>query len=184
MSESFSSMDDVAQAFAEATSAERQSLFLQGQVIKRAVEDGFEVDEVCAYCGQMIRRSKRTVYKRYTVARTFQMYDSSVPYELYATACTAVDYRLSDDTEIARQQQQAQVWIEQAITKEWSVSQLKEAMRGDVVGQTESYNAIVCSVVNTPDGQLVEVLLDEESPLKGGEKVKVKIKLGKQEKVK
>lgn len=128
MTAQFNSLDDVAAAFALPTRSETEALFLQGAVIKSAVEQGFDVDETSAYCGNVVGRSKKTVYRRYSVARTFPQYTTSIVWEMYAVASDVVDYRCKDANTIALQQAKAQEWLLKARAEQWSTRQLRQAI--------------------------------------------------------
>lgn len=130
MIEHFHSLDDVAQAYVKATQVENGALFMQGKVIQRAVEQGWEVDEVTAFCSGHVRRSKRTLYRRYAVARTFDNPNMTLPWELYAVAADCVDYRKADEEAISQQQEAARAWIDEALQNDWSSRELSEAING------------------------------------------------------
>jgi hypothetical protein len=68
----FQSLEDITSAYIQATEAETDALFEQGDVILAAVDSGFKVKDVVSHCASLTRRTKRTVFTRYAVARTFK----------------------------------------------------------------------------------------------------------------
>lgn len=177
----YTSIDDVASAFTQAAIVENEALFLQGQVIKGAVEQGFDVDETAAYCGQSVGKSKRTVLRRYSVARTFPIYDASKPWELYALASTAVDYRSKDEALIKEQQVKAQEWLRMAIENEYSTRQLQQAMKGqrvtDRIVLLDCAEAIIWNINTFANGKTELVLLLDQCTIEAGSPTRVQVTL-------
>lgn len=177
----YTSIDDVASAFTQAAMGENEALFLQGQVIKGAVEQGFDVDETAAYCGQSVGKSKRTVLRRYSVARTFPIYDASKPWELYALASTAVDYRSKDATAIGMQQADANNWLILAIQNEWSTRQLRQAMKGqkvtDRIVLLDCAEAIIWNINTFANGKTELTLLLDQCTIEAGKPTRVQVTL-------
>ena len=125
----FKSMDDIAESFVAATTIETGALFAQGQVILEAAREGWDVDEVCAYCAVQVRRSKRTAYRRYAVSRTFGEPHPAMPWECHAICADLVDYRSNDAALIADQQQNAREWLQRAVTDDLSTRALDAAIK-------------------------------------------------------
>lgn len=125
----FNSMDDIAAAFVEATTIETGALFVQGQIILEAANEGWDIDETCAYCAVQVKRSKRTAYRRYSVARTFGKPHPALPFEHHAICSDLVDYRSKDAALIARQQENAREWLQRAVTEDMSTRALEAAIR-------------------------------------------------------
>lgn len=168
MTTPFASLDDVAAAFALPTQSETEALFLQGAVIKSAVEQGWDIDEVAAYCGNVVGRSKRTVYRRYSVAQTFPIYDKSVVWELYAVAADVVDYRQTDAAKIAARQAAAHEWITQARAEQWSTRQLRQEIAGkrvtDRIVLLDCVQATVWEVISYPNDKMkISLLMDRHT---------------------
>lgn len=139
MTEHYSSLEDVGEAFAKATDLETGSLFLQGQIVAKAIAQGFSIDETTGYCASMVKRSKRTVYRRYAVARTFPSPNPLLPYEFHALCADLVDFRQKDKGEIELQIKVAQAWLQEAADQGYSTRDLKEAIKasgGDVSKKT------------------------------------------------
>lgn len=124
----FSSLDDVAAEFVRATSVETGALFVQGQIVLDAVGQGWDVDEVAAFCAAHVRRTKRTIYRRYTVARTFPKPHPALTWEFHAICADVVDYRQADETAIQQQQAAARKWLDIAAAEEYSTRQLRQAI--------------------------------------------------------
>lgn len=125
----FNSMDDIAAAFVEATTIETGALFVQGQVILEAANEGWDIDETCAYCAVQVKRSKRTAYRRYSVARTFGKPHPATNWEQHALCADLVDYRSKDAALIAKQQTAAWEWLQRAVTEDLSTRALDAAIR-------------------------------------------------------
>lgn len=124
----FSSLDDVAAEFVRATDVETGALFVQGQIVLGAVGQGWDVDEVAAFCAAHVRRTKRTIYRRYTVARTFPQPHPALTWEFHAICADVVDYRQADETAIQQQQAAARKWLDIAAAEEYSTRQLRQAI--------------------------------------------------------
>lgn len=125
----FNSMDDIAAAFVEATTIETGALFVQGQVILEAANEGWDIDETCAYCAVQVKRSKRTAYRRYSVARTFGKPHPATNWEQHALCADLVDYRSKDAALIAQQQTSAWAWLQRAVAEDMSTRALEAAIR-------------------------------------------------------
>jgi hypothetical protein len=171
------SLEDFAAAYKEADNSETTSKMLQGQIVKQAIDAGRDPDEVCNFIAVYVRKSGRTVYRRYQTSRTFQLYDASVNYDLYAAAASIVDYRVKDEDKIAAKQQEAQEWVERAIVKEWSPADLRKAIKGKVVSHNTDFHATVGDVREQDSGVVVVLCLDEMPPVKAGDKVKLRVRL-------
>lgn len=127
----YKSLDDVGAEFVRAAQVETNSLFVQGEIVLQATAQGFDIDEVCAHCAGLANRSKRTVYRRYKVARTFVKPHPALTtsFELHAICSDLIDYRGSDPDVIASQIEAAQKWLDMAAAEGWSTRQLKMAMK-------------------------------------------------------
>lgn len=125
----FTSMDDIAKEFHKATNAETESLFIQGRILLDAANQGWDIDQTCAYCGASVGRSKRTAYRRYATARTFPKSYPAKTWEYHAICADLVDYRQSDLDTILQQQKQAHEWLQRSITEQWGTRALKAAMK-------------------------------------------------------
>lgn len=165
----FNSMDDIAASFVAATTIETGALFAQGQVILEASNEGWNVDDVCAYCAVQVRRSKRTAYRRYAVSRTFGEPNPVMPWECHAICADLVDYRSNDAALIASQQKNAREWLQRAVTDDLSTRALDAAIRAaggrvDVKptvyadGLTATLNGCL---VTTYGGYAVELMFDD-----------------------
>lgn len=125
----FASLEDVGEQFKKSADIETEALFVQGRIIRRAVEQGFDMDEVTGYCASMVMKTKRTIYRYYSVARTFpsQMFD--LPFEMHAIAADTIDYRKNmAQSELAAAQKNARQWLKIAKENAYSTRALRAAI--------------------------------------------------------
>lgn len=125
----YSSLDAVGDAFISATDKETGAFWEQGQVVIEAVQSGFDVDTVTRHCAGLVRRTGRTIYRRYATVRTFPEPHPELTYEFHALCADLVDYRLSNPDEIERQQKQAHDWLQLAAESNYSTRTLKAAIQ-------------------------------------------------------
>ncbi len=161
----YASLEDVGRDFFKATQVETNSLFVQGEIVLQAAVQGFGIDEVCAHCAGLVQRSKRTIYRRYAVSRTFVKPHPALTtsWEAHAICADLIDYRNTDADVIATQVEAAHKWLDMAAAEQWSTRQLRAAMvaNGD-----------------DPDAGKPEVLLNNAeaivmNPLYGGHEIKL-----------
>lgn len=125
----YNSMDDISSAFMQTYEIEKESMWLQGNIILEASTQGWDIDELCAYCGSLVKRSKRTIYRRYATTRTFGKLNPALPYEFHAICADLVDYRSADADVIATQQQNAHDWLQRALDEDLSTRALRAAIQ-------------------------------------------------------
>lgn len=125
----YASMDDISSAFMQTYEVEKESMWLQGNIILEASSQGWDVDELCAYCGSLVKRSKRTIYRRYAVTRTFGKLHPAINWEAHALCADLVDYRSSDADLIGTQQKNAHEWLQRALDEDLSTRALRAAIQ-------------------------------------------------------
>lgn len=133
----FTSLEEIGEQFNNAAKIEVESLFVQGRIVKRAIEQGFDIDETTGYCASLVMKTKRTVYRYYTVARTFNGQMLELPFEHHAIAADTIDYRknmTADELETA--QNNALKWLYLAKEQGWSTRALRDAISA-AVGRVE-----------------------------------------------
>lgn len=127
--ETFTSLEDVGEQFKKSDDIENEALFMQGHIVKRAIEQGWNVDEVTGYCASLVMKTKRTVYRYYTVSRTFPNRMFDLPFEHHAIASDTIDYRKSmTDSELQDVQQNALEWLKIAKAGGYSTRALRAAI--------------------------------------------------------
>lgn len=125
----YQTLDAIGDALIDATSSETDAMFEQGRIILSAVAEGFDVDAITRHCAGLVRRTHRTLYKRYAVARTFKEPHPELTYEFHSLCAALVDYRQSDEKAIAEQQKQAQAWLDRAASENYSTRTLRAAIQ-------------------------------------------------------
>lgn len=130
MSEYFGSLEAVGEEFKKADDIENESLFVKGRIVKRATEQGFDIDETIGYCAGMTMQDKRTIYRYYSVARTFPQRLYGLRHELHAIAADTIDYRKEMTfAELAHAQENALGWLQMAVREHLSTRALKAAIK-------------------------------------------------------
>jgi hypothetical protein len=130
MSEYFGSLEAVGEEFKKADDIENESLFVKGRIVKRATEQGFDIDETIGYCAGMTQQDKRTIYRYYSVARTFPERLYGLRHELHAIAADTIDYRKEmTAAELLEAQKNALGWLKMAAQESLSTRALKAAIK-------------------------------------------------------
>jgi len=130
MSEHFGSLEAVGEEFKKADDIENESLFVKGRIVKRATEQGFDIDETIGYCAGMTMQDKRTIYRYYSVARTFKERLYGLRHELHAIAADTIDYRKEmTAAELLEAQKNALGWLQMAAQESLSTRALKAAIK-------------------------------------------------------
>lgn len=125
----FTSLEDIGEQFNNAARIEVESLFVQGRIVKRAIEQGFDIDETTGYCASLVMKTKRTVYRYYTVARTFNGQMFELPFEHHAIAADTIDYRKTmSASELETAQHNALQWLRMAKEQGLSTRALRDAI--------------------------------------------------------
>jgi hypothetical protein len=124
----FETLDAVGDAFITATDVETEALFEQGRIVLAGVQSGFAVDDVTRHCAGLVRRTSRTIYRRYAVARTFPESHPELTWEFHGLCADLVDYRQADEKQIALEQEQAQAWLNRAAEEHYSTRTLRAAL--------------------------------------------------------
>lgn len=125
----YQSLEDIGSAFVSETQAETSSLFNQGEIVYQATRDGFDVDAVTHHCASLVRRTARTIYRRYAVKRTFDEPHPELTWEMHALCAALVDYRQTDEKAIAAQQEAARLWLDRAAVENYSTRTLRAAIQ-------------------------------------------------------
>lgn len=130
MSDYFGSLEAVGEEFKKADDIENESLFVKGHIVKRAIEQGFSIDETIGYCAAMTTQDKRTVYRYYSVARTFKHRMFGLRHEMHAIASDTIDYRkdMTPD-ELQQAQKNALEWLKIASKEQYSTRALRAAIK-------------------------------------------------------
>ena len=130
MSEHFGSLEAVGEEFKKADDIENESLFVKGRIVKRATEQGFDIDETIGYCAGMTMQDKRTIYRYYSVARTFPERLYGLRHECHAIAADTIDYRHEmTAAELLEAQKNALGWLKMAAQESLSTRALKAAIK-------------------------------------------------------
>lgn len=118
----YTSLDEIGQAFIQATEVENAAAWVQGDILVQAVADGFTLKAVARHCAGLTRRKTRTVQNRYRVSSVFPPHKR----------LEAVDWSLHL---LAAQTENPDAWLAKAHDENLSYRDMKAAIKasgGDV----------------------------------------------------
>lgn len=141
----FDNLEAITSAYIDASEQETEAMLLQGEIIVQAEADGFSAPEVIRHLASQVRRTARTIQRRYKTSQVFTRdnYNPQLPWELHAL-CAETD--------------KPHEWLAIAADGNLSTRELKLAIKAAGEGVPDEpvfvYNAAPCGMYPNHDGTL------------------------------